>query len=106
MKYFLAYLGSSVKTTLDRKLKFSQLPPGDKTTALCGERSLLSETIHCNMSNEVVTVEFIKKEAQSFILQWDDIASVNVKNWFSALVKAKWTCKEFILVRLFPPSVH
>ena len=48
--------------------------------------------------NTLLTVESIKKEAQSCSMQWNEIANDVVTEWFSTLAKAKGTCREFILL--------
>ena len=54
------------------------------------------------VENTLLTVESIKKEAQSCSIQWNEIANDVVGEWFSTLVKAKGTCREFILVSVLP----
>lgn len=50
----------------------------------------------------MLTVESIKKEAQSCNMQWSEIANSAVTEWFATLAKAKGTCPEFILVGVLP----
>lgn len=50
----------------------------------------------------MLTVESIKKEAQSCSIQWNEIANDVVGEWFSTLAKAKGTCREFILGSVLP----
>lgn len=57
----------------------------------------------CMMAdNTMLTVESIKKEAQSCNMQWSEIANSAVTEWFATLAKAKGTCPEFILVGVLP----
>ena len=49
-----------------------------------------------------MTVESIKKEAQSCSMQWNEIVNDVVTEWFLTLAKAKGTCREFILVSVLP----
>lgn len=54
------------------------------------------------VENTLLTVESIKKEAQSCSIQWNEIANDVVGEWFSTLAKAKGSCREFILVSVLP----
>lgn len=54
------------------------------------------------VENTLLTVESIKKEAQSCSIQWNEIANDVVGEWFSTVAKAKGTCREFILVSVLP----